>query len=239
MRDQEDISIEGVVAATRGLIVSCQAYPGEPLREPIITGRMCQAVVEGGAVAVRVQGVSDIQAARQSVQVPVIGLIKYGAAGVYITPSIAHARACALAGASIVAIDATKRPRLEGNFAQACQAIHEEFPGVAVMADCGSLDDALAAQDAGADLVGTTLAGYTPDRPKTVGPDFELIDCVCERIDKPIVVEGRIHTVEQLEQVWQRPIHAACVGTAITHPTTITRWFAQATDNSQTKVDTP
>lgn len=229
MVDQVDTSVAGIIEASRGLIVSCQAYPGEPLRTPEVTARMCQAVVEGGAVAVRVQGVVDISAARQAVQVPVVGLIKYGHDGVYITPSVAHARACALAGSSIVAIDATDRPRLEGSFADACRAIHEEFPGVAVMADCGSLEDALRAEDAGADLIGTTLAGYTPDRPKTEGPDFELIDQVCERIKKPIVVEGRIHTVAQLREVWSRPIHAACVGTAITHPTSITRWFADAT----------
>lgn len=225
MTHQTDITIDGIIAATRGLIVSAQAYPGEPLRTPEITARMCQAVVAGGAVAVRVQGVTDIAAARQAVEVPIVGLIKYGHDGVYITPSVAHARACALAGASIVAIDATSRPRLGGTFADACHVIHDEFPGVAVMADCGSLDDALAAEDAGADLIGTTLGGYTPDRPKTDGPDFEFIDAVCGAIKKPIVVEGRIHTVEQLAAVWQRPIHAACVGTAITHPTSITKWF--------------
>ncbi|MCS4485055.1 N-acetylmannosamine-6-phosphate 2-epimerase [Gleimia sp. 6138-11-ORH1] len=225
MSDQEDITIEGIIAASKGLIVSCQAYPGEPLRTPEVTARMCQAVVEGGAAAVRVQGVVDITAARQAVTVPVVGLVKYGHSGVYITPSEAHARACALAGASIVAIDATGRERLSGDFASACKAIHDEFPGVAVMADCGSLEDALRAEEAGADLIGTTLAGYTGERPKTDGPDFELIDQVCARITKPIVVEGRIHTVEQLREVFTRPIHAACVGTAITHPTTITRWF--------------
>lgn len=223
-----ETTVENVIAACRGLIVSCQAYPGEPLRVPEVTARMCQAVVAGGAVAVRVQGVVDIAAARQAVEVPVIGLIKYGHEGVYITPSVAHARATALAGANVVAIDATSRERLGGTFADACAAIHAEFPGVAVMADCGSLDDALRAEDAGADLIGTTLAGYTPDREKTDGPDFEFIDAVCAKVSQPIVVEGRIHTVEQLRQVWLRPIHAACVGTAITHPTTITGWFAQA-----------
>lgn len=228
MSDQEDITIDGIIAASKGLIVSCQAYPGEPLRTPEVTARMCQAVVEGGAVAVRVQGVVDFSAARQAVTVPVLGLIKYGHSGVYITPSEAHARACAMAGASIVAIDATSRERLSGDFASACAAIHAEFPGVAVMADCGSLEDALRAEDAGADLIGTTLAGYSGDRPKTDGPDFELIDQVCARITKPIVVEGRIHTVDHVRQVFERPIHAACVGTAITHPTTITRWFADA-----------
>ncbi|MDO4760949.1 MAG: N-acetylmannosamine-6-phosphate 2-epimerase [Corynebacterium sp.] len=218
-----------IIAQAKGLIVSCQAYPGEPLRTPEVTARMCQAVVEGGAKAVRVQGVVDISAARQAVEVPVIGLIKYGHEGVYITPSAAHARACALAGANIVAIDATSRERLGGeSFADAVAALHHEFPGVAVMADCGSLDDALKAEDAGADLIGTTLAGYTGEREKTVGPDLELVDLLCEKITTPIIVEGRIHTPQHLAEVFARPIHAACVGTAITHPTTITRWFTEA-----------
>ncbi|MCS4536370.1 N-acetylmannosamine-6-phosphate 2-epimerase [Corynebacterium sp. HS2168-gen11] len=221
--------LASIIEQTKGLIVSCQAYPGEPLRTPEVTARMCQAVVEGGAAAVRVQGVVDISAARQAVEVPVVGLIKYGHEGVYITPSMAHARASALAGANIVAIDATDRPRL-GNesFADAVRMIHEKFPGVAVMADCGCLDDALRAEDAGADLIGTTLAGYTGAREKTPGPDFEFIDQVVARITKPIIVEGRIHTVADLAEVFKRPIHAACVGTAITHPTSITRWFTES-----------
>ena len=223
-----DTTIAAIIEQSKGLIVSCQAYPGEPLRSAPITAAMCQAVVAGGASAVRVQGVADISAARQAVEVPVIGLIKYGHDGVYITPSVAHARACALAGASIVAIDATSRLRLGGTFADAVKAIHEEFPGVAVMADCGSLEDAIRAEEAGADLIGTTLAGYTPDRPKTTGPDFDLIDAVCERVSAPIIVEGRIHTPAHLAEVFSRPIHAACVGTAITHPTTITGWFVDA-----------
>lgn len=216
------------------LIVSAQAYPGEPLRRPEITAAMAQAVVAGGAAAVRVQGVCDISATRQAVEVPVIGLVKYGHEGVYITPSVAHARACALAGANIVAIDATLRPRLGGqSFADALQAIHQEFPGVAVMADCASLADVIAAQEAGADLIGTTLAGYTPGyehaREKTSGPDFDFISQVIANCaansGKPVIVEGRIHTPADYRKALELGAYAVCVGTAITHPTTITSWF--------------
>lgn len=221
-----------VVKALQGkLIVSCQAYPGEPLRRADITAAMCQAVVAGGAGAVRVQGVADIAAARQAVDVPLVGLIKYGDDGVYITPSIAHARACAYAGAEIIAIDATVRERHGETFAAACAAIHAEFPGVAVMADCASVPDALAAEEAGADIIGTTLAGYTPGyeyaREKTPGMDVEFIAEVLERVSAPVVVEGRIHTPADLATVMQMGAHAACVGTAITHPTTLTRWFSE------------
>lgn len=220
-----------LVEAIKGkLIVSCQAYPGEPLRRAEITAAMAQAVVEGGAAAVRVQGVADIVATRQATDVPIVGLIKYGHEGVYITPSMAHARACALAGAEIVAIDATFRPRI-GNetFADAARVIHEEFPGVLVMADCASLEDAKAAEQAGADFIGTTLAGYTPGyeyaREKTQGPDLEFVEQVLAAVTRPVIVEGRLHHPEDVAKVLQMGAHAACVGTAITHPTTITSWF--------------
>ncbi|WP_250506927.1 N-acetylmannosamine-6-phosphate 2-epimerase [Bowdeniella massiliensis] len=225
-----------VASLKGGLIVSCQAYPGEPMRRAEVTAAMAQAVVDGGAAAVRVQGVADIAAVRQAVEVPVVGLIKYGHEGVYITPSIAHARACAYAGASIIAIDATLRERGEQEtFADAVAAIHDEFPGVAIMADCASLTDAKAAEDAGADIIGTTLAGYTPGyeyaREKTDGPDVDFVREVLDAVSAPVVVEGRLHRPEDVARVFELGIHAACVGTAITHPTTITRWFAEAAGN--------
>ena len=40
------------------LIVSCQAYPGEPMRDPRTTGQVAASAVIGGAAAVRVQGLS-------------------------------------------------------------------------------------------------------------------------------------------------------------------------------------
>lgn len=228
------ISRHDIVAGLKNrLIVSCQAYPGEPLRRAEITAAMAQAVVAGGAAAVRVQGVTDIAAVRQAVEVPVVGLIKYGHEGVYITPSIAHARACAYAGANVIAIDATLRERGAGeSFADALAAIHDEFPGVAIMADCASLADATAADEAGADIIGTTLAGYTPGyehaRAKTTGPDLDFIREVVAAVSAPVVVEGRLHTPDHVAQVFELGAHAACVGTAITHPTTITSWFTDA-----------
>ncbi|MDO5656716.1 MAG: N-acetylmannosamine-6-phosphate 2-epimerase [Paracoccus sp. (in: a-proteobacteria)] len=211
-----------------GLIVSCQAYPGEPLRDPRTTAQMAQSVVRGGAVAVRVQGLDDIRATVAAVDVPVVGLWKDGDEGVYITPTLDHAIACADAGAQIVAIDATSRPRPDGrSFAQTVAAL-KAAREVLVMADCGSLDDALAAEAAGADLIGTTLAGYTGERPKTEGPDFDFVKEVMTHCTRPVVVEGRIHTPEQATQALQMGAFAVCVGTAITHPTTITGWFATA-----------
>ena len=216
-----------IEAIKGGLVVSCQAYPGEPLRHPETMAQMAMAAVEGGAVGIRCQGLSDIAAIKGQVEVPVIGIWKDGREGVYITPTLRHARCCASAGADIVAIDATGRPRPDGRtYADTVRALHDE--GIVVMADCGSFADAERAVEAGSDIISTTLSGYTGERKKTDGPDFDLLGRMVAAFGDatPVLCEGRIHTPDQLAQVMAMGAWAAVVGTAITHPTSITRWFA-------------
>ena len=211
-----------------GLIVSCQAYPGEPLRDPEMMSRMAQAAVLGGAVAIRAQGTEDIQLIHEMVTVPQIGLWKVGTEGVFVTPTLEHALAVAAAGAEVVAIDGTRRERPDGlTLSQTIRALHEQS-GALVMADIGDVEDGLHSEDAGADLVGTTLAGYTRSRPRTHGPDLELIADLQSRLDVPVLAEGRVHTPRQARACLQAGAYAVVVGTAITHPTTITQWFATA-----------
>ncbi|MDO5081884.1 N-acetylmannosamine-6-phosphate 2-epimerase [Arachnia propionica] len=224
----------GTLEALKGrLVVSCQAYPGEPMRHAETMARIAQACVLGGAAAIRVQGIEDIRATTAVVDVPVIGLWKDGAEGVYITPTLRHALACAEAGARIVAIDATSRPRPDGStFAEIVRGLKEAHPKVLVMADCGSLEDCLRAETDGADIIGTTLAGYSGERPKTDGPDLELARQAVAACRRPVIVEGRVHTLDQARAVMATGAWAVCVGTAITHPSSITGWFAAAVQGS-------
>lgn len=221
-----------LIEGLRGtLIVSVQAYPGEPMRHPETMAQIARAAEIGGAAAIRCQGLSDIAAIKGRVEVPVIGLWKEGHEGVYITPSLRHARACVMAGADIVALDATSRPRLDGlTFAQTCEALHED--GTLVMADCGSFADAKAAVAAGADIISTTLAGYTGDREQTHGPDLDLLKEIVEAFPKAAVIcEGRVHTPEDAVAALDAGAFAVIVGTGITHPTRITTWFTDAIAN--------
>ena len=214
-----------LIANLKGkLIVSVQAYPGEPMRHPETMAQIARAAEIGGAAAIRCQGLSDISAIKGRVDVPVIGLWKEGHEGVYITPSLRHARACVMAGSDIVALDATGRPRLDGlSFAETVAALRED--GTLVMADCGSFEDAQRAVDAGVDIVSTTLAGYTGDRVKTDGPDLELLrEVVAAFPDVPVICEGRVHTPEQAAAAIEAGAFAVIVGTAITHPTSIRAW---------------
>ncbi|WP_136313834.1 N-acetylmannosamine-6-phosphate 2-epimerase [Actinomyces procaprae] len=212
-----------------GLIVSAQAYPGEPMRDPRTMDQVARACIAGGAAGIRAQGLADLSLITQHVDVPVIGLWKDGHDGVFITPTLTHAIAVAATGAQIVALDGTRRPRPDGRtFAQTVAALKAARPDVLVMADCGSLEDARAAQDGGADILGTTLAGYTGERPPTDGPDIELVDQVAAIADVPLVVEGRVHTPAQAAMALDHGAFAVVVGTAITHPATITSWFVNA-----------
>lgn len=206
------------------LVVSCQAYPGEPMQSPLVMAAVAQAVVQGGAHAVRAQGLDDLRAIRPLVDVPLIGLVKRGAKGVFITPTLDDAIACVTAGSDVVALDGTARPRPDGrSLGDSIAAIHAA--GAHVMADCGSLDDARHSIESGADCVGTTLAGYTGVRPATPGPDFELLGQMVEALDVPVIAEGRIRNPDDAARALDIGAYAVVVGTAITHPARITRSF--------------
>lgn len=217
-----------LIANLKGkLIVSCQAYMGEPLRHPETMAQMARAAELGGAAAIRCQGLSDIAAIKGRVEIPVLGLWKEGHDGVYITPTLRHARACIAAGADVVALDATGRPRPDGRtFEETVAALKGE---TLVMADCACMDDVRRAVAAGVDIISTTLAGYTDDRPKTDGPDLDFVrEAVAEAGDIPVFCEGRIHTPAQAREAMEAGAFAVVVGTAITHPTSVTGWFCDA-----------
>ncbi|MGP5055755.1 N-acetylmannosamine-6-phosphate 2-epimerase [Brachybacterium paraconglomeratum] len=220
-----------LVAALEGtLIVSCQAYPGEPMRDPRTMAQVAAAVAEGGASAVRAQGLEDIRQVREAVDVPVIGIWKDGEQGVFITPTLDHALAVIDAGADVLALDATDRPRPDGrSLAGTVEAIRTRTD-IPLMADCDSADSARRAAELGIEIIGTTLAGYTPARAKTVGPDLALLEELAGTLTgtSMLVAEGRVHTLEQAAAAKNAGAGAVVVGTAITHPTSITRWFHDA-----------
>ena len=152
------MTVDPLIQSLKGkLVVSVQAYMGEPLRTPETMAQMSRACELGGAAAIRCQGLADIAAIKGRCEVPVIGLWKDGHEGVYITPTLRHARACVAAGADIVAIDATDRPRPDGKSVEdTFRPLHEE--GVLLMADCATIEDIRRAVDMGFDLVSTTLS---------------------------------------------------------------------------------
>lgn len=203
-----------------GLVVSCQAPVDSPLREPSTIAAMAQAAVMRGAVGIRLDTPEHVRAARSRLgaNVPIIGLWKQTLPGssVYITPRFADAQAIAAAGADIIAIDATWRSRPEGDTAaHLIERIHRDL-GKLVMADIDTLEAAEAAAAAGADLLGTTLYGYTEETQGQTPPGWELLAQMVDRLDVPCVCEGGIASPEMARRAIDAGAFAVVVGTAIT-----------------------
>ena len=213
-----------------GLIVSCQALPAEPLFGAEIMARMADAAAEGGAAGIRAGSPPDIAAIRAAVALPLIGLWKVDVPGcdIYITPRVADAVAVAEAGADIIAVDATDRPRPEGGDAAGYIREVQHATGRAVLADIATYEEALAAQEAGAEYISTTMSGYTLDSPQQASPDLDLVRRLAAVLSVPLIAEGRIATPEQARAALDAGAFAVVVGGAITRPQQITARFAQA-----------
>ncbi|QIR40197.1 N-acetylmannosamine-6-phosphate 2-epimerase [Tolypothrix sp. PCC 7910] len=202
----------------KGLIVSCQAPVDSPLHQPLVIAAMAQAAVNNGAVGVRIDTPNHIQAVRACVDAPIIGLWKQVIAGydVYITPQFHHAVAVAAAGADIIAIDATMRSRPgDEQLATMIARIHQEL-NKPVMADVDTIEAAKAAVNAGADIVGTTLFGYTASTKDFTPPGWELLSQMVEQLNIPVICEGGIASPQMARQALALGADAVVVGTAIT-----------------------
>jgi N-acylglucosamine-6-phosphate 2-epimerase len=194
---------------------------------------MAQAAELGGAAGFRVEGADDVAAVRQVTKLPVIG-IKKGARNpgqVFITGEFRDARAVAAAGADIIALDATDRPRPGGErLSELVARIHEEL-GLLVLGDVDSLDAARFALVAGVDALATTLAGYTGGPPQT-GPDLDLLEQLVALDACPVVAEGRLTRTEHVAEAFALGAHAVVIGKAITDPTTLTKAFVEHSPSS-------
>ncbi|GAA1563439.1 N-acetylmannosamine-6-phosphate 2-epimerase [Kribbella sancticallisti] len=210
------------------LVVSCQAGPGNPFFSPEAMALMARAAQAGGAGGIRANGAADVAAIRAVTDLPIIGLNKVGDPdGVFITPTFSSAVEIVEAGADLIALDGTLRPRPDGEpLARQIQRIHDEL-GVPVLADVDSLGAGLAARAAGADLIATTLSGYT-DGSTPPGPDSGLVKLLVAELDCPVVAEGRIRTPEDVRAVMDAGAYAVVVGTAITNPMDLTARLVEA-----------
>lgn len=226
-------SFHPLIARLRGgLIVSCQAGPDSALYDSIFIAALAREAERGGAVGLRINGPHNVAAVHRATSLPIIGINKQDIPGyeVYITPTFESAREVVKAGADLVAVDGTPRPRPGGlTLTELIAQIHAEL-GVPVMADISTAEEGRQAAEAGADLIATTLAGYTPYSrpPQPHQPDLELIRELAATVSVPIVAEGRITTPEQAVAVLEAGAYALVVGTAITAPAAITRRFVEA-----------
>ena len=214
------------------IIVSSQAMPNEPFYEENCMMAMMQSVVNGGAAGLRVAGKRDVINAT-TFGIPVIGLTKPNKlpenwrSVVYITSGVKEVKELIEAGADIIAFDGTSRPRPDGsNVEQLIQLIH--FAGRLAMADISTVEEGVNCAKLGADIISTTLAGYT-DESGDAGenPDFELLEKLVNTIEKPVFLEGRVWAPDEAKKAFELGAHSVVIGSAITRPHLITKRFTE------------
>lgn len=221
-----------VLSVLKGrLVVSCQANPGDPMDSIDTLVRMARSVLRGGAAGLRAEGVGFIQALRAVTDRPIIGIVKATDAEgeVYITPTFADAKAIVTAGADIVALDCTLRRLKEAEpYPEIIRRIRAEL-GAIVLADIASLEDGIAAQEAGADAVATTLYGYTSETAGAREVSWSLLQSLVENLQIPVMAEGHVQEPAEVRRALESGAHTVIVGSAITRPEFITARFVAAT----------
>ncbi|RWR02821.1 N-acetylmannosamine-6-phosphate 2-epimerase [[Pantoea] beijingensis] len=215
------------------LIVSCQALENEPLHSPFIMSRMAVAAVKGGAAAIRANSLLDVQKIMDTVDLPVIAILKrdYPGSDVFITATLKEVDELMIANPQMIAMDATSHTRPgELQLPELVATIRERYPDLLLMADIATVEEAFHASELGFDCIGTTLHGYTSESKglSLADNDYQFLRDVLSNVDVPVIAEGNVETPEMAAHCLRLGAHAVVVGGAITRPQQITRRFVNA-----------
>lgn len=217
------------------LIVSCQAYEENPLygKENMLV--MAKCAYAGGANILRICWPEQVELIKKNLDVIVIGINKQFDESldmyhqVFITPTYSSAVALIEAGCDIVAMDGTLRKRCGEDLATIVTKLKKEYPEVPLMADIATLEEGIACEKMGFDILSSTLSGYTDEtKEKAVDPDYQLVEDLVQNTNCFINAEGRIWNTVQMKRMKKCKPDSITIGAAITNPMKITEYFLKA-----------
>ncbi|MFN4111542.1 MAG: N-acetylmannosamine-6-phosphate 2-epimerase [Ignavibacteria bacterium] len=217
-----------------GLIVSCQSEGEDPFNSPEGVTLFARAAEMGGAKGIRSEGIEKTKMIIENVNIPVIGIIKsqFEDGTVKITGTFKDFESLLRIGCQIIAVDGTFRKREGLTGPEFINLLKKSYETI-ICADISTYEEAIACAENGADFISTTLSGYTPETKflNTDKPDFILLQQLTKNLNVPIIAEGRYNQPDYAAQAIRMGAWCVVVGTAITRPRIITRWFVEAIEN--------
>ncbi|WP_027334476.1 N-acetylmannosamine-6-phosphate 2-epimerase [Mycoplasma elephantis] len=218
-------------------IVSCQATEEEPMYGKGVVPLIVKSVLSGGAKGIRISQEENIDAVMSIVpkEIPLICLIKkhYSGSDVFITPTLKELMVLTNKRVPIIAMDATLRNRPKETLEELVLWFkNNKFEDQLLMADCSNLDDAENAMKLGFDIIGTTLHGYTKEtcNKSNLDNNMEFLHNLLElnkKYKKYIVAEGGFNTPRDVKKAFKLGANCVTVGSMITRPNVITKWFIE------------
>ena len=207
------------------IIISIQSTEGDPTHSSIVKEAYMKSVVMGGAGGFRLAGVDDIILAKKLYpNFPVIVITKPKKIPenykelVYITPTVEDAETLIKAGADIIAFDGTQRH----DYTKIIEKIKKS--GKIPMADISTYEEGIKAYESGAEIVSTTLSGYTTYSKQSNEPDFELAKMLSDK-GIPTIMEGKIWEKNQVKKALEAGAYSIVIGSAVTRPWLIVERF--------------
>jgi len=208
------------------LIASCQPVDNGPMDKVEHVVAMALAAIDGGAKALRIEGVENVKAVAKATSVPIVGIVKRDLkdSPVRITPFVDDVKALAQAGASIIAFDGTDRIR-PTSMEALLSAVHQS--GCVAMADCADYQTGMTLASQGCTFIGSTMSGYLDLANTPNEPDYNLVS---QWVDQGInvIAEGRYNSPERAAKAIKLGAFSVTVGSAITRVEHITQWFVSS-----------
>ena len=229
-----------------GIVVSCQAVGDNPLIRECSRNMllMAECAAKGGAVGFRANSPENIIPIKKMFpDMPMIGIWKIKTEGnpIYITPTMKEVDALVECGCEIIALDLTREINTTtGKYAyEIIKDIKAKYPNLVIMADIDDVEDAKIVYREGADIISTTMNGYTPHskvkhrQGETDGePNFENLREIRAALpDAFILFEGRLYTREDCVEAYKNGANCLCIGKAITNPYKMTERFVNAVND--------